>query len=304
MKGKLPTLRDLLQARKSDVTTYLSRICNKKSETFWYKKSPVKKAVTLVCHVDTSIGDTDSYWDSKSGKYVTVKIKRRIFFDKHAQVFMGPDGLGGDDRAGVFGLLRVYSALPDELKPNLLFCDEEETGGRGAREAAKCLTELKDSLMLIELDRRGIKDCVFYNNEPKEFIDYVESFGFKKDFGTFSDISHIGKEVLLCSANLSVGYFNEHTRHETLYCSILNDTIKKTIELVSAATIAGKVWALPKEEPKKTSYWDGWNGRQRQLRGLGTVYTKEELERHPYLQEWQDMEEQARLNGYEEFYFH
>ena len=299
MKGNLPTLRDLLQARKEDVTKYLSRICNKKSESFWYKKSPAQKAVTLVCHVDTAIGDTDSYWDNKAFKHVTAKVRRRIFFDKHAQVFLGPDGLGGDDRAGVFGLLRVYTSLPDELKPNLLFCDEEETGGKGARDAAKALTELKDSLMLIELDRRGIKDCVFYNDEPKEFTEYVESFGFKKEFGTFSDISHIGKETRLCSTNLSVGYFNEHTKHETLYCGILNDTIKKTIALVSNATKAGKSWTLPEEEKKKTNYYGWYQGpRQRSLRGFKDVYTKEELERHPYLKEWQDMEDDASMYGY------
>lgn len=290
---KMPTLRACLQARKPEVINFLEKFCTKGSDLFWYKKSKVKRAVTLVCHIDTSIGDVDRVWDNKAYKYVDTPIRRRIFFDKKQQVFLGPDGLGADDRAGLFGLLRVHAALPEELRPNLLFCDGEETGGHGAKAAAKKLPELQDSLFMVELDRRGINDCVFYNQEPTEFVKYIEDFGFKKDWGTFSDISHIGKEFGICTVNLSVGYFNEHTRYETLYCRFLNETIKKTIELVAHGMREQKEWRLPPPVRATGFYrWGeeyGCRGRQRQL-GFGpnrkrTVYTEEEMERHPYLRE-------------------
>ena len=304
-KVKIPTLRTCLQAKKSEIITYLEKICTKKGDKFWYKKSKVNNAVTLVCHVDTSIKDVEQVWNYKDNKYENVSIRKRVFFDRQYQVFTGPDGLGGDDRAGVFGILRVYASLPAELKPNLLFCDEEETGGHGARDAARLLPELKDSLMMIELDRRGVKDCVFYNSEPKEFVDYIESFGFKKDIGSFSDVSTLGSAFNICSTNLSVGFFNEHTRHETLYCKPLNATIEKTIKIVENATKAGKQWVLPKVETKKYTYDDDldrggyWGRRGRRCQnalpfgGRTRKYTEEELSRYPYLKELQEWEREG-----------
>lgn len=296
---KIPTLTACLQARKPELITYLEKICTKKGDKFWFKKSKVAKAVTLVCHIDTAISDTDRVWNQKEMKYTETKIRRRIFFDRKLQAFCGPDGLGADDRAGVWGILRVYTSLPQELKPNLLFCDEEETGGKGARDAARLLPELKDSLFFIEIDRRGTNDCVFYNQESDDFVKYIESFGFKKEFGTFSDISHLGREFDLCGSNLSAGYFNEHTRHETLYCRPLNDTIFKTISLVANATKEGKIWTIPKAVPVKynDSYWDrqDYGCHSRYGRGLFDgkhrsripQYSKEELAMYPYLAELQ-----------------
>ena len=292
---KIPTLRQCLQARKPEIITYLEKICTKKGEKFWFKKSKVEKAVTLVCHIDTAISDVDRVWNQKEMRYIETAIRRRIFFDRKLQAFCGPDGLGADDRAGVWGILRVYASLPPELKPNLLFCDEEESGGKGARDAARLLPELKDSLFFVELDRHGVEDCVFYNAEPDDFVKKIESFGFKKAFGTYSDISTLGREFDLCGANLSVGYFNEHTRYETLYCRELNDTIFKTISLVAHANKEAKVWKIPKAHIEKhndrNNDWEnnwyngpfyGGRGRRRALN-----YTKEELAMYPYLAELQ-----------------
>ena len=304
-KVKIPTLRSCLQARKSEIITYLEKICTKKGDKFWYKKSKVANAVTLVCHIDTSIEDVDKVWNYKTQSFDNVTVRKRIFFDRQHGVFTGPDGLGGDDRAGVFGILRVYASLPPELKPNLLFCDEEERGGQGARDAARLLPELKESLMMVELDRRGVKDCVFYNSEPKEYVAYIESFGFKKDLGSFSDVSTLGREFNLCSTNLSVGYFNEHTRYETLYCRPLNATIEKAIKIVADATKSGKQWVLPKVEPVRSylgsefddgGYWRGRGKRHQNALPFGgktRKYTEEELSRYPYLKELQEWEREG-----------
>jgi len=290
---KIPTLRSCLQARKPELIQFLEKICTKKSPLFWYKKSKVKKAVTLVCHIDTAIGDSDRVWNSRTYQFDNVPIRRRILFDKKQGIFVGPDGLGADDRAGVFGVFRVYSSLPEELRPNLLFCDEEETGGHGARSAAKLLPELDESLFMVELDRRGHEDCVFYNKEPDEFVKYIEGFGFKKDTGTFSDISTLGREFNLCSTNLSVGYYNEHTRYETLYVSSLHQTIEKAIALVATATKAQKVWRLPAVVPVEKTF-GGYGCHDWMQRSLGygrhrqaSAYTEEELKRYPYLRELQ-----------------
>ena len=48
-----------------------------------------------------------------------------------------------------------------------------------------------DMKYIIQLDRRGTSDCVFYNCANEAFIEYVEKFGFIENFGSFSDISEI-----------------------------------------------------------------------------------------------------------------
>ena len=45
--------------------------------------------------------------------------------------------------------------------------------------------------------------------------------------GTFSDVSILGDTFDKCSVNLSIGYYNEHTRHEYLKVNELYQTISK-----------------------------------------------------------------------------
>jgi hypothetical protein len=80
---------------------------------------------------------------------------------------------------------------------------------------------------MIELDRRGKNDCVFYDCCNREFIEYIEKFGFVEEWGSFSDISFLMGAWEICATNLSVGYLNEHSAIETLNAKDLFDTIEK-----------------------------------------------------------------------------
>lgn len=42
---------------------------------------------------------------------------------------MSPQGIGGDDRCGVFMVLQIIRSV----NCHVLFCEDEETGGNGAR---------------------------------------------------------------------------------------------------------------------------------------------------------------------------
>lgn len=90
---------------------------------------------------------------------------------------------------------------------------------------------------MIELDRQGKNDCVFYSCDNDDFIAYIESFGFIEDFGSFSDISILGPAWRICSTNLSVGYENEHTYIETLNISALLNTIEKVKKMLQEESI-------------------------------------------------------------------
>ncbi|MEM2174631.1 MAG: M28 family peptidase [Candidatus Micrarchaeia archaeon] len=195
-------------------------------------KSIAEDNIILVSHYDI-FHDQENY--------------RKVIFKDG--VMTSPDGLGADDRAGVWSLLMIYKYLKEnspDLMPVFIFTDKEEEGCLGAEEVA-FLYDLSDANFLIELDRKNSNDCVFYNDEPKEFIKYIESFGFKEERGTRSDIQVLGKAWNLCSTNLSVGYYKAHTLEEYLIIDELFSTVEKVVEILKANKKNPRKFRLGKE---------------------------------------------------------
>jgi hypothetical protein len=67
---------------------------------------------------------------------------------------------------------------------------------------------------MIELDRQGRDDAVFYDCDNPEFEEYITKFDFVSDWGTYSDISTIAPSWECAAVNLSIGYFDEHSYAE------------------------------------------------------------------------------------------
>ena len=180
--------------------------------------------VMLVAHLDTV--------HEQPVKDICVSADRNIL--------MSPQGIGGDDRCGVFALVNIYQSA--QIKPWLLFCCDEEIGGLGAK--AFCLAhqqlqlpnELNNLKFLIELDRKGKNDAVFYRCDNPDFEEYITGKGFKTAQGSFSDISLIAPELNIAAVNLSCGYYSAHTRHEYINRSHLDNTIQKVINIVSESS--------------------------------------------------------------------
>ena len=170
--------------------------------------------VALVAHLDT----------------VFSFAPEDIFYDREKNVMWSPDGLGADDRAGVYSIVQL---LKQGFKPTVIFTTDEEKGAVGAGKLVKdhptAITKLK---YIIQLDRRGSNDCVFYDCENFAFEDYVESFGFVTAYGTFSDISVICPAWKVAGVNLSIGYINEHSYSEVLYIGKMLDTIQKVSKML------------------------------------------------------------------------
>jgi hypothetical protein len=75
--------------------------------------------------------------------------------------------------------------------------------------------------MLIELDRKGINDCVFYDCGNTKFKAIIQSYGFVSAYGSYTDIDTISKAWDIASVNLSIGYYNAHMKTEyTLFSGI------------------------------------------------------------------------------------
>ena len=180
--------------------------------------------VMLVAHLDT----------------VHEEPVRDICSSPDGNILMSPQGIGGDDRCGVFALVKVYRAA--QVKPWLLFTCDEEIGGVGAK--AFCLAHKQRQLpketdafkFIIEIDRRGANDAVFYHCASPDFETYITGKGFKTAQGSFSDISLIAPELGVAAVNLSSGYHHAHTLHEYINRAELNCTIAKVIDIIGDAS--------------------------------------------------------------------
>lgn len=136
-------------------------------------------------------------------------------------------GIGGDDRAVVYMLL----LLIHKLQCHLLFCEDEELGGVGARKFVK--SKLRPRVnYIVELDRRGTGDAVFYHCDNPDFTEFVCSFGFDEKPRSFSDISVIAPYLKTAAVNISAGYFNEHRQHELIDTHAMCENVLKLMAML------------------------------------------------------------------------
>lgn len=171
--------------------------------------------ICLVAHMDT----------------VFKTAPTEVFYDTRKNVLWSPDGLGADDRAGVFAILQILEA---GYRPHIVFTTDEEKGCLGAAALADTkVCPFDDLRYVIQLDRRGTVDCVFYDCDNPEFVKYVEGFGFIETFGSFTDISDLCPAWKVAGVNLSVGYRDEHSTSEVLFASPLFSTIEKVKKMLS-----------------------------------------------------------------------
>lgn len=174
--------------------------------------------IALVAHMDT----------------VFTSPPSEIFYDEKHNVIWSPQGLGADDRAGVFAITQIVRS---GLRPHIIFTTDEEIGAIGATKLALLDCPFEDLRYMIQLDRRGSNDCVFYDCENQEFTNYIESFGFEWSYGSFTDISELGPAWKVAAVNLSVGYRDEHTTSEVLFVNQLLSTISKVKKMLTETDI-------------------------------------------------------------------
>lgn len=183
---------------------------------------------------------------------------KEICRTKSGNILMSPQGIGGDDRCGVYALNVVYEQ--SAVKPWLLFTCDEEIGCVGA--SAFCSVyrkgtlpkELDDLKLIVEIDRKGKNDAVYYDCGNREFEDYITSKGFKTAMGSVSDISYVAPELGVAAVNLSSGYYEAHTLHEYINRNHLNATIKAVTEIVADSVKPD----FPKYEYIEDQRFMGW----------------------------------------------
>lgn len=182
-----------------------------------------------------------------------------IYYDDRKWTFWSPEGLGADDRAGIFIILKV---LMSGVLPTVIFTTNEELGGLGASQLIEDYPEAPAELKyLVQLDRRHNKDAVFYDCKNEDFIEYIENYGFIYEDGIFSDISIICPIWNIAGVNLSVGYLNEHTYIETLDMAAALNTFKQVLAMIDNSFSAKSFDFGERDLYHKNFSWSVYNVR-------------------------------------------
>ena len=249
----MKTFEDICRMTQHEVKTYMSGYLSSKKykvvneDGFLYAKGDVP--VLLVAHMDTV---------HKEQCKEIVNVNGKI---------SSPQGIGGDDRCGVF----IIMNLVKELHCSVLLCEDEESGGVGARKFIKATYKRSDDSgniieekyiehldvnYMIEFDRKGNSDAVFYSCDNKDFTNFVEDMtGFKFAYGTFSDISALMPAAKLAAVNLSSGYYNAHSVTEYVMYDEMIDTID------AAKVLIKEKCEKPFEYVARTYTYPSYNGR-------------------------------------------
>lgn len=189
--------------------------------------------ICLTAHLDTVFGNNRNKDIKVNGDIITSK-----------------DGLGGDDRVGVYMILDIIK----KYKCNVLFLEDEECGHSGAvhfingpyREMF-----MKQNNFCIDLDMHGANILTFYETTNDEFkkeilsilkdykqrdpkvgaSDLIElTVGWDKQCR--SGIRHMDG-TNIASFNIGVGYYNAHTLEEYVKFSEVKKSIDDVIKVIN-----------------------------------------------------------------------
>lgn len=172
--------------------------------------------VLLTAHVDTVHREQCS--------------EKNTTYDAENRTLTSSVGIGGDDRCGVYIILKTIAELSegDSSLPTIAICNYEETGADGSRALAKnekAVAYIKEHCKyMIELDRAGTDEAVYYDCGNEAFKEYIDSKTKRSEhWGTFSDICELSPVTDVASVNLSCGYKDAHTKREVI---VINEVIK------------------------------------------------------------------------------
>lgn len=219
-----------------------SKVKTMSRKGFVYHKGTLP--ILLVCHMDTV------------HKELPKKIRGR-------NIISSPQGIGGDDRCGVYAVLEILK----KYDCHAVFTEDEEVGCVGATHFAKSklAKRIKNKMLFaIELDRKGNKDAVFYECDNEEFTEFVTKEYWEEDYGSFTDICEICPSINCAGVNLSTAYYQQHTKKEKINLKELDVVIDETQKLIERGLNENKRYEYIEREHnwyRGGRYIDyGWDG--------------------------------------------
>ena len=190
--------------------------------------------VLLVAHMDT----------------VHLSLPSTIVYKDNQDIISSPNGIGGDDRCGVYMIFQIIQ----KYNCSVLFCEDEEIGGVGAEKFTKSKYATNAEFnYIIEFDRKGNNDAVFYDCANDDFEDFITKEFYTWAFGTFSDISILAPYLGCAAVNLSCGYYNAHTTKEYVVLSEMEESIMNACKILERTTEDDKFEYI--ENPRNLRYY-------------------------------------------------
>lgn len=245
------TQHEVKQYMKGYLASYKYKVTDE--DGFLYAKGDVP--VLLVAHMDT-------VHDKQCTEIRNINGR-----------LSSPQGIGGDDRCGVF----IIMNLVKELHCSVLLCEDEERGCQGAHKFAR--TDFIKNLnvnYMIEFDRKNNNDAVFYHCGNEDFIDFVEdATNFKFADGSVSDISVLMEPANLSAVNMSCGYYNAHYVTEYVIYDEMMDTIEAAKTLIKEK--CDKPFVYIKKERTIPKSWQNFNNYHKSyIPGYAQQYSNED----------------------------
>lgn len=208
--------------------------------------------VMLCAHMDTVY--------SEPVKHIAVSKN-----EKGESVLRSPQGIGGDDRCGIHMILTILRGQEEGKRCSVVFLEDEEIGCIGAHRFSVAIEEKKikkpDVNYIIEFDRKGSRDAVYYDCDNMEFEDFVTEMSeyFVTNYGTCSDISYIAPAMGVAAVNLSCGYYDEHRKEkETVNVAEMRRSIEAAIKLINSPCEKPFEY-IDYYESHMSDRWGGWN---------------------------------------------
>lgn len=202
---------------------------------FWNRKSPI----IIQAHIDVVLeGHSKWKWSKELNDLVPVvkELPQREILRCRNVITSNVGILGGDDRAGVAAIISINNTCKAKgiPLPSILLTNGEESGGTGMKVFINLFSEelFGPVRIIIGMDRKGCNEYVTYVDQVDEVTDYVESFGFIKGYGSYSDSKDFSKKFNIPHVNLSIGYYNGHSTKETVHIDEMLLTAKRVLAMI------------------------------------------------------------------------
>lgn len=165
--------------------------------------------------------------------------------------------LGADDTAGVF---LAVSMIRAGVSGHYVFHYGEEIGGNGSSDLARLSPEwLAGSRFAIALDRKGYEDVITHQGFSRccsdafasSLAEQLNASGLTfspSDRGLFTDTANYTDLIGECT-NLSIGYFDCHTRAETVDVRFLERLLSALCEIDPSALVEDRKPGEPDDTP-------------------------------------------------------
>ncbi len=227
----------LCRLTQKEMKNYLSDLFPNSIKGDGYLYVPGTFPVMLLAHMDT----------------VHKEVPKEFIYD--GNIISSPQGIGGDDRCGIYMILKVR----EKYNCAILFTEDEEIGCKGAGKF--CKSELAKELngkfnYLIQLDRRGSDDAVFYECDNDEFTDFITEKDWTLNYGSYTDICEVGPELNAAAVNFSCGYYHEHHLDESVNLDEMETNIQRVLNTLERTDLDVKYEYME----KKHSRYNDWYG--------------------------------------------